>query len=302
MGQVSDNILVDFSTTTSGFFENNPRPSHATYSQRGVCAKSYVSSLEGVNAKILLIDIETSAALGWAWQMWDTNLISIHRDWSILCFSWKWLDGPIHVEAIDPPTSLSRFIGNPRNDYRLVRSLWRLLDEADVVIAHNGNSFDLKKIVSRFLYYNLPPPSPYKQVDTKVAVKRVSSNTSNKLDDLGKQWGLGQKLKHNGWDMWIDCMAGKRSAWQTMKEYNKQDVLLLEKIYKHLLPYISNHPNLDNYSIPTVCSKCGSNKGFERGGFYHTQTTKYQCWRCKNCRGQMRSPLNLQDKKPLRPI
>ena len=231
--------------------------------------------------------------------MWDTNLISVHRDWSILCFAWKWLDSPLEVESISYPKSLSAFISNPRNDYKIVRHLWRLLDEADIVVAHNGNSFDLKKIVSRFLFYNLPPPSPYKQVDTKLASRKVSSNTSNKLDDLGRAWGFGRKLKHEGWEMWIECMSGKKEAWKKMKEYNKRDVALLESVYKHLLPYISNHPNVAMWDENTSCPKCGSNKGFYNGGFYTNATTRYRVKRCKNCRGQCRIPINIRETKPL---
>lgn len=251
-----------------------------------------------MSPKTLFIDIETSACLGWSWQMWDTNLISIHRDWSILCFAYKWADGPVQVESIKPPRSLGAFIQNKRSDYQLVRSLWRLLDTADIVVAHNGNSFDLKKIVSRFLYYKLPPPSPYKQVDTKVSVKRVSSNTSNKLDDLGKQWGLGQKMKHEGWDMWLDSMGGKKKAWAMMKAYNKQDVLLLEKIYNHLLPYISNHPNVAMWTDFTCCTNCQS-KNLTSRGWAFNKTTKYKRIVCKDCGRWMRVPVNERETRPL---
>ena len=36
------------------------------------------------------------------------------------------------------------------DDKALMRKLWDLMDEADIVIGHNCDSFDIKKINSRF--------------------------------------------------------------------------------------------------------------------------------------------------------
>lgn len=236
---------------------------------------------------------------GFSWSQWDTNLVGIYRDWSILSFCAKWEDRPAEVFTIDPPKSLRHFLENPRNDYKLVRHLWRLLDECKILVAHNLLAFDEKKVNARFLYYDLPPPSPYKTVDTLKAVRRVSANTSNKLDDLGNLYGIGRKVKHQGIDLWLACMAGDRAAWKKMAKYNKQDVLLLEKLYKRILPWIPNHPPMGMLTPNTACPRCGSSKGFHKGGLHLNKTTEYQVWRCKSCRGQARTTLNLRETKPL---
>ena len=184
------------------------------------------------------------------------------------------------------------------DDSKLVKELWHLLDRAEIVVAQNGDAFDLKKINARFAYHNLPPPSPYRTVDTLKVARRYFAFSSNKLDHLGASLGLGRKLEHEGFPLWKRCMAGDSKAWKKMKAYNKQDVLLLEKVYYRFLPWIKNHPNLDNYSDGTCCPKCGS-KSLQKRGYLHTNTTKYARICCMSCGGWSRSPVNVNEKRPL---
>ena len=185
------------------------------------------------------------------------------------------------------------------DDSKLVKELWGLLDRADIVVAQNGDKFDIKKINARFAYYRLPPPSPYRTVDTLKVARKYFAFSSNKLDHLGQFLQLGRKMEHEGFPLWRRCMLGDKKAWKKMKAYNRQDVLLLEKVYYRFLPWISNHPNMAMYNEGKVCPKCSSDKGFKRGGFYTNKTTQYQVWRCKNCGGQARTTLNLRENKPL---
>lgn len=251
--------------------------------------------LEG--AKILLVDIETSANNAWAWEYYDTNLVDLLRDWSILCYGYKWLGGEIEVHSIRKPKDIWDFLKHPDNDKQLVRQLWKLLDEADAVVAHNGKAFDVKKIQSRFLHYGMPPPSPFKVIDTLSEVKRISKNTRNNLDFLLKSWGLGSKLQNEGWPMWKKCMSGDEQAWKEMEAYNEVDVMGLERAFTHLKPWIKSF-NLDTYSEKTVCPKCGSHR-LVRKGFQYNSTTKYARIKCNDCGGWSRSPVNLQEKRPL---
>ena len=79
---------------------------------------------------------------------------------------------------------------------------------------------------ARFLYHKLPPPSPFKSIDTVKVARRYFNMNSNKLDDIGRYLGLGRKVVHTGWDLWKRCFNGDRSAWQEMISYNTQDVVL----------------------------------------------------------------------------
>ena len=128
-----------------------------------------------------------------------------------------------------------RLIDFKRNkELSLVKELKALFDKADFVVAHNGKSFDIKWCNSKFAFYKLSPPSPYKIIDTRTEAKKYLCLPSYKLNDIATYFGVGQKLEHEGFSLWEKCIAGNRGAWQKMKEYNKQDVELLAKIYSRL--------------------------------------------------------------------
>jgi DNA polymerase elongation subunit (family B) len=214
------------------------------------------------------------------WEKYETNVIDFKQDWYLLCFAAKWLDGKFITKALP---DFPGYKAGSENDKHLVKELWKLFDEADILIAHNGDQFDIRKANARFAYYNLPPPSPYKTVDTLKVARRYFNFTSNKLDDLGKQLGYGRKLVHTGFNLWQGCMHGDPAAWKKMIAYNKRDVELLEKIYKHFLPWITNHPNISTLSeIPNGCPNCASRNLMKRG-FGFTKSGKYPRYQCNDC-------------------
>lgn len=246
--------------------------------------------------RTLLIDIETAPILGWAWQFYETNLIDTLRDWSILCYCAKWLGEKPIVRAIDPPKSLQAFIENPDNDKKIVNELWKLLDQADVVVAHNGNSFDIKKINARFLYYNIPPPSPYRKVDTKLVTKANAANTRNNQGVLLEQWGIGYKMENEGFPMWLKFMSGNKAARKAMMAYNRQDTIGLEALYTHLLPWIKGNQGM--FKDKTCCPHCGSGQ-LQSRGVVRNLTTEYRRVHCNDCGGWSRSTKNEKSTKPL---
>jgi len=175
------------------------------------------------------------------------------------------------------------------NDLLLATELWKLLDEADVVIAHNGDQFDIKKTNARFAFYNLPPPSPYKTIDTLKVARRYFNFTSNKLDDLGNYLGYGRKLVHTGFNLWKGCMTGDPKAWKKMIDYNKRDVVLLEKIYLHFRPWIQNHPNTAILSDKSGCPNCSSTQ-IQKRGLGITKSGTYQRLQCMSCKAWSHGP------------
>ncbi len=233
--------------------------------------------------KILLFDIETAPNLGYYFELYkEGNILKNTKHWYMLSYSAKWLNDKSTVTKTLP--LYSAWKKDKTDDSGLVKSLWQLFDEADILVAHNGNQFDIKKMNALFVKHGMNPPSPYRSIDTKLEAKRYFRFDSNKLDDLGNYLGVGRKLKHEGMDLWFDCMAGKPSAWKTMAKYNEQDVLLLERVYKRLLPWMNTHPNRNVFRNVNCCTKCGSNKVQARG-FSYTQTGKKQRYQCTNCGG-----------------
>lgn len=231
--------------------------------------------------KILLLDIETQPNLVWSWGVYEENAISVEKHWQCLSYSAKWRGGK-HITKGLPDYKGYKPGGD---DKALVADVWKLLDEADMVVAHNGISFDIKKLNARFIAHGMKPPSPYAVVDTKREVKNVAGFSSNKLDWLCQQLDLGRKLeKPGGWELWLRCMAGEKAAWKIMLEYNRHDVVLLEKLYNLLAPWIKQ-PNANLYDDSGVhCSNpaCGS-KRLQRRGTARNRTRAYARFQCLDC-------------------
>lgn len=235
--------------------------------------------MKKVNKKprILLYDIETAPNLAYVWGKYQQDVIAYEEEWYMLSFAYKWFDGRrIYCHTIN------EFSDRPGSDKSLVKKLWKLFDEADIIIAHNGDAFDNKKSNARFLYWNMKPPSPYKTIDTLKIARRYFKFNSNRLDDLAKILRLGQKVKHAGFDLWLGCMQGDESAWKTMIKYNKHDVNLLEKIYMRLRAWTDNHPNVSALDRPDACPACGSSS-LESKGWKYMKTRRYRQYKCRNC-------------------
>lgn len=225
--------------------------------------------------KILLIDIETSPIVGYSWGLYEQDIVKRIKTFTILSVAYQWLGEKTQVIACDD-----------NSEKELLKKLHHLLTDADVVVAHNGDSFDIKKINARFLVHKLPPPSPYKTVDTKKEAKKIAAFDSNSLNNLGVDLDEGEKIKHRGFDMWEGCMANKRRDWNDMKRYNKKDVDLLAKVYLRLRPWMKNHPDSRLYTDgpKEACPKCLSKKT-QRRGVYVLTSAKYEKRQCQDCGG-----------------
>jgi hypothetical protein len=243
--------------------------------------------------RIIFLDIENSPSTGFVWGKYDQNVIDFEADWHLLSYAYK-VAGEKRVRVrglIDFPG----FRRDMTNDRQLTRELWRILDEADLVIGHNVDRFDIRKINTRFLAHGMPPPSPYRTVDTLKVAKKYFRFDSNKLDDLGRCLGVGRKIQHTGFELWLGCMHGSRSAWDTMLRYNAQDVLLVEKVYYLLRAWAGNHPNVNRGIF--ACPKCAS-LNVQKRGFEHTLLRKRQRYACMDCRGWFSGPAKKEKDAP----
>lgn len=246
--------------------------------------------------KILTIDIETAPLLGYVWGLWDNNvaLNQIHSDWYIMSFAAKWMDSDevIYFDQRDQK--------NMEDDRVLLKKVWKLLDQADVVITQNGKSFDEKKINARFILNGMKPTSPYRSLDTLLIAKRKFAFTSNKLEYMSK--ALNKKYKklshHNfeGFKLWTECLKGNIKAWREMERYNKHDVLATEELYLKLQPWDNKlQNNLYTDSIDLKCD-CGS-VDFKKNGHHFTETGKFQRYVCLKCGASQRDKTNLFTKE-----
>lgn len=223
--------------------------------------------------RVLLLDIETSPNLAHVWGLWNNNvsLNQLQASTQMMCFAAKWLG--------EKPT----YFLSEHKDGRpgMVLAAHALLDQADVVMHYNGKNFDVKHLNREFLEAGFTPPSPFKQIDLLLAVRKNFRFPSNKLQYVSTALGLAGKAKHEGHDLWVKCMAGDAAAWKRMEKYNRQDVLLLEELYEKLLPWIPSLPNRNLYG-DSGCPSCGSEDLYENGWAY-TGASKFRQYRCGNC-------------------
>ncbi len=234
---------------------------------------------------VLVLDIETSPLLVTSWGIHKVVLTAdnIIRDWHLLSYAVKWLFEPDIYSGVLTPEEAK--IGD---DSRITKDVWKFVDKADIIIAHNGSRFDMPKLNTQFFIHNLPPPSPYAQIDTLKVFQRQFYNTSNKQDELCKKYGLSRKVEHEGLEMWIKCINGDKEALDKMCEYNEGDILGLEELYVKVRPWVKSHPSLalyyDDLKDKTRCPHCGVDSTLTWGaGSYPTSVNIYDCWRCSGC-------------------
>jgi DNA polymerase elongation subunit (family B) len=230
--------------------------------------------------KILIFDIESAPMNAWIWGKWKQNIYDemIINDWFILTWSAKWLfSNDIMYD------SLKKKEIEKQDDKRIVRSLRDLLDKADIVIAHNGDRFDIARINARMIYNNLNPPSSYQSIDTLKIAKKHFGFSSNKLDALAEMFGLKGKIDVS-FDLWARCLASDMKAMEEMVKYNKRDVTVLEEVYLKLRPWIKSHPNIGLFiKDEKVCPNCGSNLIEKNGKYYYTMMGRFETYVCKSC-------------------
>jgi uncharacterized protein YprB with RNaseH-like and TPR domain len=188
--------------------------------------------------KTLLLDIETTPMQVYAWGLWDQNISidQIIKTTEMLCFGARWLDGKkvifksVHHDGKEA----------------MLKELHALMDEADVLVGWNSAAFDHKHINREFIEAKMAPPSTTKDLDLMSIAKANFLFPSNKLDYVAQKLGVGAKVKHSGFSLWIKCMDGDAKAWAEMKKYQIQDVNLLVDLYDILLPWFVSSPRVSS--------------------------------------------------------
>jgi DNA polymerase elongation subunit (family B) len=256
--------------------------------------------LKANRPKILVFDIETAPLEALVWGIWDQRipLNMIQEDWSVLAWAAKWL-GESPSKTIYMDTSKQK---NLRDDKKILETIWKMLDEADFVLGHNSDSFDIKKLNARFLMHGMKPPSSYKRFDTKKLAKKHFSLTSNKLEYITHHLCTKyKKLSHKkfpGTELWIEYLKRNKEAFEEMKKYNIYDVLSLEEAFLKILPWESANIFETYYDSEINICTCGS-IDFKKKGHYHTPSGKFHKLICNSCGAETREKNNLlsKDKK-----
>lgn len=179
--------------------------------------------------KVLIYDIETSYNIGKFWRCGynlNINPGDIIHERKIICISYKWLgEKEVYNLAWD----------KNQDDKFLIEQFIEVLNESDMIVAHNGDRYDLKFIKTRALFHRLKMLVDYKQFDTLKLAKKKFMFNSNKLDYISKFLGHTGKIGTN-MKLWDDIVLHKCPvAMQKMIEYCDEDVVQLEKVFNTLV-------------------------------------------------------------------
>lgn len=182
---------------------------------------------------------------------------------------------------------------------KLVEKLWDLLDEADIVIAHNAKKFDVKRSKAKFIEHGMKPPAPFKVVDTLSISKENFGFTSQKLQYITDILLKGSKLETN-FSLWSKVQVGDVSAYEYMEKYCDQDIRELEAVYNEIAPWDKKAPNVSLHvdDEEMQCIVCGS-KDIEEvvGKFAFTGLSKFKTYKCGGCGKHSRGRENLLSKE-----
>lgn len=229
--------------------------------------------------KRLFFDIETSPNIGLFWTSgYKLNIShdSIIKERAIICICYKWAgDDKIYSLQWD----------NNQDDKKLLEKFILVANEADEIVGHNGDRFDLPWIRTRCLYHRIPVFPNYSTLDTLKSARSKFKFNSNKLDYIAKFLGIGQKT-HTGYDLWKKVVLDKdKESLDYMVEYCKNDVELLEKVYNEMSTYIpaKTHHGVLNDGEKYSCPECGSeDMKFSKKRYSALGTPRIQL-QCGNC-------------------
>lgn len=222
--------------------------------------------------KILVLDIETRPAQAYVWSAYGEQNVGVEQiidAGSIICVGAKWLG----------EREVFLYSDWEHGHEEMLKQIWTMMNQADAVLTYNGDKFDLPKLQGEFLLYGFGPTPPLTSIDVVKAVRKFGFFV-NRLAFIGPFLGVGAKVKHEGFDLWVKVMQGNEPAQRRMARYCKQDVKLLEKLYLKVRPFIKNHPHLGIEKHE--CGACNSNH-LQSRGYRRTKSFKIQRLQCQDC-------------------
>lgn len=231
--------------------------------------------------KRLFWDIETSPNIVMSWRVgYKINLDNdnILKERSIICIGYKWEhEKTPHILTWD----------SKQNDAEMVKKFYRIAAQADELVAHNGDSFDLPWFKTRCIFHGIHSFPQVKTIDTLQWARRGLYFNSNKLDYIARYLGIGAKLKTE-FGLWKEICLNKCSkSLDRMAEYCMRDVVLLEKVWQRLSMYNSpkTHRGVMIGGMNWHCPRCGGDKVKSDGGRVTALGTVSRRMQCKSCFG-----------------
>jgi len=233
-----------------------------------------------MNKKRLFFDIEVTPNEGYFWTAGfkqSINYGSIKKERVIICICYKW-EGEKKVHSLT--------WGNG-NDKKLLLEFVKIAHDANELVGHNGDKFDLAWVRTRCIFHRIDVSPFLKTIDTLKIARRLFKFNSNRLDYLGQFLGFGGKI-HTGYDLWLDTMNKKPGALEKMVKYCKGDVKLLENVFTAMKRYDKSKSHFGRNK--SDCPECGSERTVVKCHTVSVSGVKMTDLKCRDCGKMHRVP------------
>lgn len=191
-----------------------------------------------------------------------------------ICVAWRWY-GETRTEFA------SEWGDGPE---RMLERVWDAYDQADVLYGHNLAGFDTKHLNTGWRDLGLPPPSPFKIVDTLTEARRTFGDESMQLAALTERLGIDTKTDAYQVAVARAAVAGDKAAQRKLRAYNVGDIAASEALVDRLRGWIPNHPHNLSGSPETgpTCNQCWGDNLAPNGERLASQMA-YPLFRCQDC-------------------
>ena len=224
----------------------------------------------------LIFDLETSPNVALIWRPGTKISVSsdaIVKERGIICMAWMW-EGESEVHSI-------HWNQTTQDDARVVKKAADLFAQADEIVAHNGDRFDIPWVRGRCLKHGYAVSPRLVSQDTCQIARRLFNLNSNSLDYIAGYLGLGTKAP-SGYRLWRDIVMKKcRKSMERMVNYCVQDVKLLADVWAKIKPYAA--PKSHTSGNLGECPECGSKALTVRKRRITAAGTKQLQLQCGDC-------------------
>lgn len=240
---------------------------------------------KGHKPRILYYDLEISPLLTWTYKAWDSNAIKIEQPQKIISFAYQWEgEKTVHCKVLSDYEGYKPDKFNI-DDEAIIRDLYDVMEQADLLVGHNSNGFDYKHANARFLYYEMNPLPQQKFSDSLKMARKYFKMPKNNLGEVYYYlFHKEGKTKVTHADILWDYLDGDEKAHKQMREYNKRDIVITKAIYERMRPFDKSHPNMNFFMRDGMrCKACTSKKLERQHQSLYLRISKRMRYVCLDC-------------------
>lgn len=240
--------------------------------------------------RVLFYDLETSYSFGAFFApLYDMSIPpqNVLLPSFLISAQWQWL-GETKRHSVSLLDDMKRFKKNRFtfkdafvDDYHVCKTIYDQLAQADIVVAHNNDQFDAKKINNGILKHGFKPLHRVQSIDTLKEARKHFKLESNSLDYLAAYLKVPRK-KSTSKDMFLRASMGDIDAIRETTIYGLDDLPPLIGVYYKLRPFMKSHPNMNVYMGDGRCPVCAS-RSFTEDRDHYTRARSQHGYRCGDC-------------------